>query len=216
MVGHDDELTQTVEDVPILPSDVPVTMPDLPLQALITTERQFKAISDPVRGRVLDIIRHQPATAKQLADRLGVSPGAMGHHMKALEEAGLAQVVARRLVRGIVARYYTRTARIFMYQLPGELAGNASVEIVTHARDEFAATIESAGASYDDSGQVGFPHARISRQRAAEYEQRVRELIDEFLNEAPDPDGTVYGLVVAFFPSPPYVQEGFRTDEEDK
>src|ERR671923_157297 len=113
------------DDIPILPDDVPVTMPALPTSRVIKTEQQFKAISDSIRSRILGIIQNQPATAKQIADRLGATPGAIGHHLRVLEEAGLAQVVARRLVRGIVANYYTRTARIFVYELPPQVTGDA-------------------------------------------------------------------------------------------
>src|SRR5919201_3521821 len=123
------------DDIPVLPGSVPVTMPDLPLKRVINTEQQFKAISDRIRSRILGIIQNQPATAKQIADRLGATPGAIGHHLRVLEDAGLAQVVARRMTRGIVANYYTRTARIFVYDLPSEVTGDVSVglEIVTKA-----------------------------------------------------------------------------------
>src|SRR5260370_42438041 len=112
--------------IPVMPRDVPVTMPELPVQLVINTVQQFKAISDPIRSRILGIIQNQPATAKQIADRLGASPGAIGHHLHVLEAAGLAKVIARRLVRGIVANYYTRTARIFTYDFPDEMSGGGS------------------------------------------------------------------------------------------
>src|SRR5215467_1805078 len=113
-------------------------MPELPTRFVINTMQQFKAISDPVRSRILGIIQNQPATAKQIADRLGASPGAIGHHLHVLEEAGLAKVVARRLVRGIVANYYTRTGRIFKYRLPREIGDHipASLEIMNSVYDE--------------------------------------------------------------------------------
>src|SRR5437763_10735344 len=115
-------------------------MPQLPQSVSITSLQQFKAISDRTRSRILGIIQNQPATAKQIADRLGASPGAIGHHLHVLEAAGLAKVVARRLVRGIVANYYTRTARIFKYDLPREVTGNTSInlDIISKAYEELA------------------------------------------------------------------------------
>src|SRR5438874_4598400 len=108
-------------------------MPELPREFMISTEQQFKAIADPTRTRILGIIQNQPATAKQIADRLKVPPGTIGHHLQVLEEAGLAKVVARRLVRGIVAKYYTRTARIFAFDLPYEVDASISLDILTQA-----------------------------------------------------------------------------------
>src|SRR5579872_6711038 len=151
-----------LDAIPVLPEDVPVTMPELPARVSITTFEQFKAISESVRSRILGIIQNQPATAKQLADRLGATPGAIGHHLHVLGESGLAQIVARRLVRGIVANYYTRTARIFSYELPQDVKGeiNASLEILDKARDELAEAL--ATVKEDPYRCESFPHVRLS------------------------------------------------------
>ena len=191
--------------IPVLPEDVPVIMPELPTGLTITTAQQFKAISDPTRSRILGIIQNQPATAKQIADRLDATPGAIGHHLHVLEAAGLAKVIARRLVRGIVANYYTRTARIFLYDLPEEIKGDLSVEldIMTRARDELAEAIVTVD---DPLRKDGFPHIRLSQERAETYHERLEALIDEMLNEAPDPSGEVYGIFIAMFKAPAYMQ----------
>src|SRR5574340_1044230 len=129
-----------IDVIPVLPGDKPVIMPVLPAQLVINSAQQFKAVSDPIRSRILGIIQNQPATAKQIAVSLQASPGAIGHHLHVLEAAGLAQVVARRLVRGIVANYYTRTARIFKYDLPSDVKGNTSInlDIMAKAYEEQA------------------------------------------------------------------------------
>jgi DNA-binding transcriptional ArsR family regulator len=192
--------------IPVLPEDVPVTMPELPVSLVINTIQQFKAISDPVRSRILGIIQNQPVTAKQIADRLGATPGAIGHHLHVLEAAGLAQVVARRLVRGIVANYYTRTARIFKYDLPREVTGDTSIslDIMTKARDELAEA--EANIEEDTYRSDAFPHVRLSPERARFYSERLQALIDDILHETPDPNGKVYGIFVAMFMSPGYMQ----------
>src|SRR6266571_8452912 len=118
-----------IDTIAVLAEDVPVEMPNLPPKLVINTPQQFKALGDPVRSRILGIIQNQPATAKQIADRLKVPPGTVGHHLQVLEEAGLAKIVARRLVRGIVAKYYTRTARIFGYNFSPEVRGHASIAL---------------------------------------------------------------------------------------
>src|SRR5579859_2177132 len=192
--------------IPVLPEEVSVAMPELPAYVSITTFEQFKAISEPVRSRILGIIQNQPATAKQLADRLGATPGAIGHHLRVLEEAGLAQIVARRLVRGIVANYYTRTARIFKYDLPEDVKGgiSASLEIMDKARDELAEA--QATITEDPCRCESFPHIRLSSERARYYSERLEALLDDLLHENPDPDGKVYGILIGMFMSPPYMQ----------
>lgn len=201
-----------------LPDDVPVEMPALPREVQITTLEQFKAVSHPLRTRILGVIQHQPATAKQVADRLGASPGAIGHHLKVLEDAGLAQVVARRVTRGIIAKYYTRTARIFMFNLPKELGGGrvSSVDIFNTAQREFMAALdESEGKSESESeskdnsdgfAMSGFPRAKLSDEKIEHYAQRIQAILDSLLAEPPDPNGTVVGFFYAFFTSPSYMQ----------
>lgn len=195
-----------LEAVPVLPEGVPVSMPELPISITINSVQQFKAISDPIRSRILGIIQNQPATAKQIADLLGASPGAIGHHLHVLEAAGLAQVVARRLVRGIVANYYTRTARIFDFDLPREVTGDTSMnlEIMRTALNELSeaeVNIDEDTYRYD-----GFPHIRLSPERARHYSERLQALVNDILNERPDPNGKVYGILVAMFMGPAYLQ----------
>jgi DNA-binding transcriptional ArsR family regulator len=200
---------QSKEDldvIPVLPGDVPVTMPELPVQLVINTVQQFRAISDPIRSRILGIIQNQPATAKQIADRLGASPGAIGHHLHVLEAAGLAQIVARRLVRGIVANYYTRTARIFTYDLPREVTGDTSInlDIMAKAYEELA---EAEANKEEDVNQcAGFPHIRLSSERARYYSEHLQALVDDILRETPDPNGKVYGILVSICKAPAYMQ----------
>lgn len=191
---------------PLLGEEAPVPMPELPLYLTLTTPEQFKALGDPMRDRILRIIQNEPATAKQIADRLGASPGAIGHHLQVLEAAGLAKVIARRLIRGIVAKYYTRTARIFnfdgAYGLPG--ATPFGLDMLTIARNEVAETYQAYGANGYLGG--GVPHSRLSAKRALYFEQRMRDLVDEFVDEPQDPDGHVFGLAVSMFLAPPYMQ----------
>lgn len=190
----------------VLPDDVPVEMPRLPLELFVTTPQQFKAIGDPTRWRILDIIRHRPATAKQIADTLKIAPGTIGHHLQVLEAAGLAQIIARRVTRGIIAKYYTRTARIFKFDFAPETRGNASIslDIASTIRAEIAESLSAYGE--DAVCEVGAPHTRISAERAQEYNKRLQVLIYDFLNEPDDPDGQIYGLGLALFLAPPYMQ----------
>jgi len=176
------------------------------VQIVINTAQQFKAISDPIRSRILGIIQNQPATAKQIADILGASPGAIGHHLHVLESAGLAQVVARRLVRGIVANYYTRTARIFKYDLPREVTGNTSInlDIMAKAYEELAEA--EANIKEDVNQCAGFPHVRLSPERVQYFSERLQSLVDDVLSETPDPEGKVYGILVSMFMAPNYIQ----------
>lgn len=51
--------------------------------------RVFKALSDPIRRRVLELLRERPMSAGELADHFEVSKPAMSAHFAVLREAGL-------------------------------------------------------------------------------------------------------------------------------
>lgn len=193
-----------------LPEDVPVTMPELPPTLRVHTAQQFKAIGDVTRSRILDLIKHEPLTAKQIGERLNIPPGTISHHLQVLEAAGLAQIVARRLVHGIVAKYYTRTARLLQFDFPPEVApGHEQVlKFLTDARDQLADSLAAGGDEIEDEDfcKTGFPHARLSREHAKDFARRLRDLVYEFATLPPDPDGQVYGFCSAFFLAPPYLQ----------
>ena len=200
--------------LPALPDDVPVVMPDLPARLTVSTEQQFKAISDMVRSRILGVIQHQPLTAKQIALRLHATPGAVGHHLHVLEEAGLGKGVGRRITRGIVASYYTRTARIFDYDLPPDVRGFHTVDLDLVARMQTEMLDSSVSYEGEDSTRwYAFPRTRLSLEKAMEYRQRFTALLDEMIEEKPDPQGEVYDVFFAFFKAPPYMQVAVASDE---
>ncbi|HEY1016966.1 MAG TPA: winged helix-turn-helix domain-containing protein [Herpetosiphonaceae bacterium] len=201
-----DEDPNDEPNLAVLPASVPVEMPELPAQLILSAEEQLRAVMDPLRSRMLGVLLHQPLAAKQLADRLGVLPGSIGHHLRVLEAAGLVRAVARRQIRGTVATYYTRSARLFLFDGPPDAAPELDpcVHILSHLRNELAEAVAAGPAG--QLRHAGFPHARISLERALEYERRFIELLDDFVNEPIDPAGQVYGLGGGMFVAPPYLQ----------
>jgi DNA-binding HxlR family transcriptional regulator len=51
--------------------------------------RLLKVIADETRLRILGAIAEEPLTGKDLADRLGLTPPTISHHMRKLSEAGI-------------------------------------------------------------------------------------------------------------------------------
>ena len=49
----------------------------------------FKALSDPTRRRVLQLLRERPMTAGELSDHFPVSKPTMSAHFSVLQDAGL-------------------------------------------------------------------------------------------------------------------------------
>jgi DNA-binding transcriptional ArsR family regulator len=64
----------------------------------------FKALSDPTRRRVLQLLRERPMSAGELADHFDVSKPTMSAHFAVLQEAGLIQAEksGRTIIYGLV------------------------------------------------------------------------------------------------------------------
>lgn len=74
----------------------------------ITTREQLNIYINPQRQLLLHEMQvlARPATCKQLADVMGISPSSVTHHMRKLESLGLVEVDHTETVRGITARYW--------------------------------------------------------------------------------------------------------------
>src|SRR5688572_28532625 len=52
-------------------------------------DRAFHAVADPTRRAIVDRLIRQPSSVSALAEPMGVSLQALGHHLRALERGGL-------------------------------------------------------------------------------------------------------------------------------
>lgn len=188
-----------------LPADVPVTMPAMPELLEITTLEQMKALSDPVRTRITQMLQFEPATAKQIAGQLGLAPGTVGHHLHTLERAGLVRVVALRQVRGTVARYYARVARLYGFSpaTPQLATAPIQLEMLDQGRAELA---EVLAAGEPDLCATWGPHVRLSAAQIDRFATRITALVNDLLAEPEEPGSQVVSLYIAFFQAPPSLQ----------
>ena len=67
---------------------------------------QVRALSHPLRLRLLELFAHEPRTTKQAAEVLGEPPTRLYHHVAALERAGLIRLRETRQNRGTTEKYY--------------------------------------------------------------------------------------------------------------
>lgn len=65
-------------------------------------DKVFKALSDPTRRRVLQLLRERPMSAGELSDHFSVSKPTMSAHFAVLQEAGL--IDAEKIGRTILYR----------------------------------------------------------------------------------------------------------------
>lgn len=161
----------------------------------VTLPAQYRALFEPTRLEIVSLLLERAATTSELAVALDKPKGTVGHHLKVLEDAGLVRVVRTKRVRALEARYYGRTARVFLYHTVGE-ASTQSQRVLSTAAAEMAAV--PADTDLPNTGNIRY--ARIPTERAAEYVNRLNELLMEFARE-PRGGDTTYGLVVGLYPT---------------
>jgi DNA-binding transcriptional ArsR family regulator len=175
------------------------SIPDYELadQIVVTTPAQLRALADPLRATILDLLLERAATVAELATAVERPKSTVAHHVKVLLEAGMLWVVRTRRVRAIDERYYGRTARVFyvgVVNRPGE------DPTTVHANALSVAAAESVPAHEADDLRTILRHVRIPAQGAAEFWERVLALSREFA-QLPRSGDTVYGFAAGLYPT---------------
>ncbi len=158
----------------------PSSIPDYELadRLVITAPAQLRAIADPLRATILDLLLERAATVAELAAAVQRPKSTVAHHVNVLLEADMLRVVRTRRVRAIDERYYGRTARVFyvgVVNRPGE------DPTTVHANALSVAAAESVAAHEADDLRSIVRHVRIPAERAAEFwEWVVDALTREF------------------------------------
>jgi DNA-binding transcriptional ArsR family regulator len=158
----------------------------------IDTADRLKALGDPLRTTIIDLVLEGAMTVSEMAERLGRPRGTVAYHVDVLVEAGLLQVVRTRKVRAIEERFYGRTATTYVLpDHPGEIPFLRDL-IAEADLDRIATREVPCGSTYR--------HARIPAERAAEFTARLHALALEFVAE-PRGGDVEYGFYLALFPT---------------
>ncbi|MGH3134741.1 MAG: helix-turn-helix domain-containing protein [Gaiellaceae bacterium] len=178
----------------------PSSIPDYELadRLVVTTPAQLRAIADPLRATILDLMLERAATVAELAAAVQRPKSTVAHHVNVLAGAGLLRVVRTRRVRAIDERYYGRTARVFyvgVVNRPGE------DPTTVHANALSVAAAESVPAHEADQLRTILRHARIPAERAAEFWERVVDALSREFAQLPRSGDTVYGFAAGLYPT---------------
>ena len=198
----------------------PSSIPDYELadRIVVTTPTQLRAIADPLRATILDLLLERAATVAELAAAVQRPKSTVAHHVNVLMEADMLRVVRTRRVRAIDERYYGRTARVFyvgVVNRPGE------DPTTVHANALSVAAAESVPAHEADELRSILRHARIPEERAAEVWERVVDALTRELAQLPRSGDTVYGFAAGLYPTDyptlpdPDAESGDRAEERE-
>ncbi len=141
----------------------------------------FKALSDPTRRRILQLLRDRDMSAGEIAEHFQISKPSISHHLNALKHAGL--VDDERKGQHIVYSINTTVVQEMMswfigiMQGPAESAGNveglgevqgaASVEAEAEAQKELAPKPSDPSMGYGKE-QAGTKEKRRAKKSKSE------------------------------------------------
>jgi DNA-binding transcriptional ArsR family regulator len=175
------------------------SLPDYDLDDVyvVNTPHELRAMIEPVRDTILDLLLERAATVSELAAAVRRPKSSVAYHVNVLVDAGLLKVVRTRKVRAIEERYYGRRARIFYVGSirPGPESGTP--QMANYIAD---AARESAPAHEADDLRALLRYARIAPEVAAEFWRRVFGLVNEYM-QLPRSGDQSYGFVVGLYPT---------------
>ena len=174
-------------------------LPDYDLDDLIvvTAPAQLRALADPLRSTLLELLLERAATVTELAQAVGRPKSTVAYHVNLLVAAGLLRVVRTRRVRAIDERYYGRVARtlyIGVLDRPEDRRVAAAVNGLTQA------AAESADAHAADELRCLLVHARIPIEAVREFWAEVQEVARRFA-QIPRAGDQVYGFAAGLYPT---------------
>ena len=174
-------------------------LPDYELDDLlvVTEPEQLRALADPFRSQLLELLLERAATTTEMAKAVDRPKSSVAYHVKLLHGAGLLQIVRTRRVRAMVERYYGRTARTFYV---GVLTNDDDKQIASSINGLAQAAAEASPAHAADELRCTLVHARIPLESAREFWAEVQALAREFSQIQRSGD-QVYGFAAGLYPT---------------
>ena len=182
----------------------------------ISDVETLKALSDPLRLRILELMITRPHDAwsvKEMAGALVVPATRLYHHVELLQERDLIRAAEQHVVSGIIETRYQVSALSFRLDqalLRGPDGGpSAARDVITTIFDETRRDLERLmaipprpGDDLVDRTSLARSLTRLTPARAAELRERLRTLVEEYDSVSDEPDATTYHLLVVMYNDP--------------
>jgi DNA-binding transcriptional ArsR family regulator len=170
---------------------------DLDEMVVVTAPEQLRALADPLRATLLELLLERAATVTEMAQAVDRPKSTVAYHVNLLVDAGLLRVVRTRRVRAIEERYYGRVARTLYI---GVLTRPEDKQVVAAINGLAQAVAESAAAHAADQLRCLLVHARIPIEEVRNFWAEVQQVARRFA-QIPRAGDQVYGFVASLYPT---------------
>jgi hypothetical protein len=155
-------------------------------------QAKARALSSPLRMRILRFCLHEARTNREIADEFALNPGTSLHHVRTLVDTGfLAPEGERAGARGAREVPYRATGRSWDAEVPG-----ISSVLVRTFLDEID------GLPPEDLG-IARLGLKLDADGRRELWEAMRDVLVRFKDRGPDPDGEAISIMLAIHPERP-------------
>jgi DNA-binding transcriptional ArsR family regulator len=188
---------------------------------MISDLETLKVVTDPLRLNLLNLLRGEPRTAKELARALHLSQTKLYYHLGLLEQHGLIRVTGTRLVSGILEKQYQASAyklsvdRRLFAPTPTTPTSYEGLEVflsavLDYTHSDMMRSVQAGLAEFSEHAppermlHVGRRWFWLTADEAKAFMERLRALDDEFqrLHGDEPAEGTqLYEFLMGFYPT---------------
>lgn len=153
-------------------------------------QARARALSSPLRMRILRLCAFDARTNKELAELLEVNPGTMLHHVRTLASTGfLEPEPERRGANGAREVPYRATGRSWNTPMPPE-----GTHVLIETFRQQVANVPG------DQVALSWLGLKLTPEHRDELHRRLFEIVVEFKERGPDAEGDPYSLFLAIHP----------------
>jgi DNA-binding transcriptional ArsR family regulator len=149
----------------------------------IDDPRYVKAMSHPLRVRILAMLDERKASPNQLAGWLGASLGTVAYHVRTLQQLGLIELVDETRVRGAVEHHYRAKARPNVtadgWAAAPPIAKQAAVGSSLDVIGEYARVSAAAGGFDRPDAQLRRTMVRLDARGFAQLSKACDKLLEQ-------------------------------------
>jgi DNA-binding transcriptional ArsR family regulator len=150
-----------------------------------------RALSSPLRLRILRLCLHHARTNKEIADLLGLNPASTFHHVRTLVATGFLEPQEERRGR--------RGAREVPYLATRRSWGHHVDDVAPVLIETFVQETASLPPEDIEVWRVGL---KLNDEHRAELLAKLRAVVDEYVAMPSDLEGRASSLMIAHHPDP--------------
>ena len=151
--------------------------------ANIDDPRYVKALSHPLRVRILALLQERTASPRELAGWLGATLGTVSYHVRALHDLKLIELVRTTQVRGAIAHHYRALERPRVsdeaWAAAAPIVKQAAVGAALQTVDEYARASAAAGGFDRAEAHLTRTNLRLDAEGWAQAAKACRKLLTE-------------------------------------